>query len=270
MSHSLAHTLVLIGAGGVATQLGIALQQKGFCIRQVYSRTETAARSLGEKLGVPFTTSLQAHPQADIYLVAVSDDALPEVIPAVTAGQADALYIHTAGSVPMEVWKGYAARCGVLYPLQSLSKSITPDFSTLPFFIEANNPADAELLKELAATLSTHVYTATSEQRKWIHLSAVFACNFTNHLYAVAAKLMQEHGLPFEALLPLIDETARKVHTLPPVVSQTGPAAREDRQVMQKQIQLLASDKELAGLYERLSAHIIEYAHLYNNQTTKQ
>ena len=128
----------------------------------------------------------------------------------------DSLFVHTAGSVPMSVWQGYANHYGVFYPMQTFSKKREVDFKEIPFFIESSEPKYVELLKEIAATMSQRVYEADSEQRKSLHLAAVFTCNFTNHMYALAADLLEKYQLPFEVMLPLIDETARKVHELPP------------------------------------------------------
>lgn len=250
--------IVLVGAGNVATHLGIALQHAGWEIVQVYSRTEVSAQALAVRLGVPGITSLQdICPDADVYMVMVKDAALSGILPELVKGRKDALFVHTAGSMPMDVWRGYALRYGVLYPMQTFSKSRDMDFTTVSFFIEANNQADAELLKMMAGTLGPKVYEATSEQRMYLHMAAVFACNFTNHMYALSAHLLEKNGLPFEAMLPLIDETARKVRELRPEAAQTGPAIRHDRNVMDKHLDLLASEPRLQELYGMISDSIM-------------
>lgn len=251
----------MLGAGNVATHLGMALVQAGYEVVQVYSRTEASASALAGRLHCPYVTRLEeVASEAGLYIVSVKDSALDEVASALSGLNPDALFVHTTGSMPMDVWKGRARRYGVLYPMQTFSKERAVDFSTVPFFIEAGAPADAEVLRGLALRLGGMVYEATSEQRRYLHLSAVFACNFTNHLYAVAHRLLADHGLPFEALLPLIDETARKVHCLSPVQAQTGPAVRADENVMQAHRALLAGNPRLASLYEALSRDIHEYA----------
>lgn len=250
--------IVLVGAGNVATHLGIALQHAGWEIVQVYSRTEVSAQTLAVRLGVPGITSLQdICPDADVYMVMVKDAALNGILPELVKGRKDALFVHTAGSMPMGIWRGYALRYGVLYPMQTFSKSRDMDFTTVSFFIEANNQADAELLKMMAGTLGPKVYEATSEQRMYLHMAAVFACNFTNHMYALSAHLLEKNGLPFEAMLPLIDETARKVRELRPEAAQTGPAIRHDRNVMDKHLDLLASEPRLQELYGMISDSIM-------------
>lgn len=249
--------IVLIGAGNVATHLGRGLQEAGWEVAQVYSRTEASASELAGGLGVPFVTSLdKVYTDADIYLVMVKDAALQELIPAVVKGREEALFVHTAGSMPMDVWQDCACRYGVLYPMQTFSKSREVDFASVSFFVEANGEPELEVLKELAASLSDKVYEATSAQRTYLHMAAVFACNFANHMYALSARLLEKNGLPFGAMLPLIDETARKVHELHPKNAQTGPAVRKDENVMNKHLEMLAEEPELREIYKMISNSI--------------
>ena len=249
--------IVLIGAGNVATHLGLELKRKGFQVVQVFSRTEKSASELAGLLDVSYTTSLNAVVcDADIYVVALKDAAFQEQLPYIIKGREEALFVHTAGSLPMDVWKGHVPRYGVLYPMQTFSKSREIDFDKVSFFVEANTSGDLLLLKEIAGELSPKVYEATSEQRKYLHLSAVFACNFANHMYALSASLLKQYNLPFEAMLPLIDETARKVHELSPQEAQTGPAARGDMNVMSAHLELLADEPVYRELYEKISDSI--------------
>lgn len=197
--------------------------------------------------------------KADVYLVMLKDAVLDNVLPKLVKRNPKALFIHTAGSVPMDIWKGLAVRYGVLYPMQTFSKSRAVDFEQVHFFVEANSAPDLELMKDLANHLSSKVFEASSEQRKYLHLSAVFACNFTNHMYAICNKLLQEHGLPFSSMFPLIDETARKIHYIDPVDAQTGPAQRYDTNVMLRQEQLLTSDPQVAEIYHLISENIHAY-----------
>ncbi|MDM8153109.1 Rossmann-like and DUF2520 domain-containing protein [Bacteroides gallinaceum] len=259
--------VALIGAGNVATHLGQALCEAGYRISQVFSRTEASASVLSEKLACPYTTDIKGvTSEADLYLVSIKDSALAEVIPSLTSLNPKALFAHTAGSMPMDVWRGEAEHYGVLYPMQTFSKDRVLDFATVPFFIEGSGREEVDALKALAERIGGRVYEATSEQRKYLHIAAVFACNFTNHLYAVAHHLLASQGLPFEAMLPLIDETARKVHELEPVKAQTGPAQRYDENVIGKHLQMLADESELAEIYERMSRDIHRYALNLNNQ----
>ena len=249
--------IVLIGAGNVATHLGMALQAKGCEIVQVYSRTESSASELAECLQVPYTISLEdVSVDADLYIVAVKDAVLQELIPSVVKGREDALFVHTAGSIPMSVWEGHALRHGVLYPMQTFSKAREVDFASVSFFVEANGDSDLMMLKTMASALSPKVYEATSDQRTSLHMAAVFACNFTNHMYALSVRLLEKNGLPFDAMLPLIDETARKVHELHPLDAQTGPAVRRDENVMGKHLTMLTDEPEIKEIYKMISDSI--------------
>lgn len=250
--------IVFIGAGNLATNLAKALYRKGFRIVQVYSRTEDSARRLAEEVEAEFTT----HPEdinsfARLYIVSLKDSAVAELLPAIVAGKRkEALMVHTAGSIPMSIWEGHAEHYGVFYPMQTFSKQREVDFREIPFFIEASTPEDTELLKAIAATLSERVYEATSEQRKSLHLAAVFTCNFTNHMYTLAAELLEKYNLPFDVMLPLIDETARKVHELSPKAAQTGPAIRYDENVINNHLAMLSDDPGMQQLYELISRSI--------------
>ena len=249
--------IVMVGAGNLATHLARALDEQGFRIRQVYSRTREAASELATQVGADYTTRIEAlHKHAHIYICALKDDALLQLIPTLTKCNPDALWLHTAGSIPMGVWQNYADRHGVFYPLQTFSKHREVDFKEIPLFVEANNEDDRTLIDLLAHSLTDKVYHASSEGRKQLHLAAVFACNFTNHLYALADELLSKWGLPFEAILPLIDETAKKVHQLKPHEAQTGPAVRHDNEVMEKQRQMLADMPDVQQIYNMLSESI--------------
>ncbi len=252
--------VVLVGAGNVATHLGPALCDAGYEVVQVFSRTEASASALAGKLHCPYTTRLDmVNPEADMYIVSVKDSALEKVIPPLVSRHPDAFFVHTAGSMPMNVWKGLAWHYGVLYPMQTFSKGRGVDFSTVPFFVEGSGKEEMETLKILAGQLGGKAYEATSEQRRYLHVAAVFACNFANHMYAVAEHLLALHGLPFGAMLPLIDETARKVHELSPLEAQTGPARRYDENVINRHLSMLADEPELAELYELISKNIHKF-----------
>lgn len=249
--------VVFIGAGNLATNLAVALYRKGFRVVQIYSRTEESARTLAQAVEADYTTSLSGvSTDAQLYVVSVKDDALTELLPQLTAGREKALWVHTAGSIPMDIWQGHAERYGVFYPLQTFSKRRLVDFREIPIFVEGRTEEDVRFLKQIASALSHKVLEATSEQRRNLHLAAVFTCNFTNHMYALAERLLQKHDQPFDVLLPLIDETARKVHELSPRLAQTGPAVRYDMGVMDKHLDMLADEPEMQQLYRLLSDDI--------------
>ena len=253
-------SIVLIGAGNVATHLGRAFHEAECRIKMIYSRTQESARTLAESIGCPYTTDITSvDSEADIYIVSLKDSVLEEILPELVKCNRNALFVHTAGSVSIGIWKGLTDRYGVLYPMQTFSKQRKVDFENVHFFVEANTKADAEILIRTASLVSSHVFEASSEQRKYLHISAVFACNFANHMYSICEHLLSSHGLPFSAMLPLIDETAEKVHHLTPVSAQTGPAQRNDRNIMDSHLSMLKDEPEIAELYRRISESIHKF-----------
>lgn len=228
--------IAIIGRGRVATHMGKALLKAGHRVVSVNSRT---------------LKELPLH--ADAYIIAVKDSALQEVISKVTKGRETQLFIHTAGSMPLSVFDGYTLHGGVLYPMQTFSMEREVDFREIPLFIEGT---DARI-KVIAESLSEHVYELSTADRRYLHLAAVFACNFVNHCYTLAADVLAQKGLPFDVMLPLVDETARKVHELHPRAAQTGPAIRGDQNVMNAQAALL--DTPERAIYELLSQSIQEH-----------
>ena len=186
----------------------------------------------------------------------MKDSVLQDFLPLLVNGREDALFVHTAGSIPLSIWNGIAQRGGVLYPMQTFSKNRNVDFAQIPCFIEACNKKDESILCDLVSKLSQKVIVLNSEKRKYLHLSAVFACNFTNYMYNITAQILERHGIPFNVMLSLIDETAAKVHELSPINAQTGPAARYDEDVMKRQVELLAENPEWQDLYKRISNNI--------------
>ena len=250
-------SIAFVGAGNLATNLAVALYKKGFRLVQVYSRTEESARTLAQAVEASYTTDLnEVVTDAQLYVVSLKDDAFLELLPRMVEGREKGLWVHTAGSIPLHVWQGKAERFGVFYPMQTFSKARLVDFREIPVFVESNSGADTRFLKDIAAALSGRVYECTSEERQSLHLAAVFACNFTNHMYALTSRLLEKYNLPFEVMLPLIDETARKVHAMSPQEAQTGPAVRYDRQVIDKHVAMLADEPEMQRIYRLVSESI--------------
>ena len=250
--------VVIIGAGNLATRVSLELHNKGVEILQVYSRTVTSALTLARMLGCNYVTkSEKIIPDADIYLISVSDMAVTELLTKVNFN--NKLVAHTAGSIPLNELKEFSENYGVFYPLQTFSKFRDVNFSKIPFCIEANNKENEELLVELASMISKDVRVINSEQRKQLHLAAVFASNFVNHMYAVASELIQDKDLPFDILLPLITETASKVKSMTPRAAQTGPALRLDRNIMQEHLTMLNGNPKLKKLYTQVSESINDY-----------
>lgn len=249
--------VVLIGAGNLATQLGLALHEKNIQVKQVYSRTLVSAKTLAEKLNAGHTTDLsKLETDADLYVIAVKDSSIQEILENLPTE--DGLIVHTAGSVPMKILEGFSVNYGVFYPLQTFSKDRKVDFFNIPVCIEANHPSNLVKLQELAGKLSGTVRQINSEERKTLHLAAVFVNNFVNHFYAIGADLLHGKKMGFDLLKPLIKETAAKIENLNPIVSQTGPARRNDQNVIQSHLKLLEDKPEYRKIYSFVSESIFQ------------
>ena len=253
---------VIIGSGNLATHLSLALKASGMPISQVYSRTEEHACELADKLGCPFTAQVdEVLTDADLYIVSVNDDAISGVAVRLCKARPQGIFIHTAGSVPMGVFRPYGVHHGVLYPMQTFSKNRPVDFRTVPCFIEASDAPTLELIRDIASKISDNVIPADSEKRRKLHLAAVLACNLSNHCYRLAERVLEEEQIDFRLFLPLIQETARKVTVMSPREAQTGPMVRYDLGVMAAQISLL-HDERTRQIYRLMAESIHEDAHL--------
>ena len=231
--------IIIIGQGNVACNLEAAFRRNNVFVEMVSSYE-----------------NLDTIPQnADAYIYAVRDSALAEVISKVHTPPR-ALHIHNSGTVPISVFGEDKPHCGILYPFQTLSKEhILEDFSIVPVFIEARGIDDVSALYTLALTITPHIYEASQEDRERLHVAGVFANNFSNLMYTIAKDILADTHIPFSALLPLIDETAAKVHSLTPKEAQTGPAKRHDKAVMEHQEALLKKN-EYREIYKLLSSLI--------------
>lgn len=250
------YKIVCIGAGNLATNLAKAAVGAGHNVAQVYSRTIESAKTLADKIGSAYTNELDnICDDADIYIVAVKDNALRDVSDKLRERVGDKLIIHTAGSMPINVISGN--RRGVLYPMQTFSKQKEVDFTIIPCFIESETNDDLIILKDFAESMSDRVYEMTSSDRMYLHLAAVFCCNFANRCYSIGAELLKNHGnIPFEVMLPLINETANKLRVLSPHEAQTGPAVRWDSNVIEKHLNLLSDHKTTQDIYNIMSISI--------------
>ena len=247
--------IVLIGSGNVAFHLAKAFTEAQIPISQIFGRNTTELQKISDQFSIPFSTETLA--DADLYIISVSDSSIAEVSALIK--NENALVAHTSGSVSREALNGNY-RKSVFYPLQTFSKSKNLDYSKIPFFIDAENENDEEILKNLASKISKNVMLANDEKRKYIHLTAVFACNFVNHLYARAKEISDSQGIPFDYFLPLIDETTQKIHELEPKLAQTGPAIRNDEKVLKLHESLL-TDEEKLKIYKTLNESIKKMYH---------
>lgn len=247
--------VVFIGSGSVATHLALALKAKGVTISQVYSRTKINAATLAEKLNTSYTTDLsEIYDKADIYFYALNDASFRNTLKSFDLP--DAIHVHTGGSIPMSEFDGIARKYGVFYPLQTFSKEKEVDFSQIPICIEANNGDVQQKLLDLANLLNSKTYLISSEQRKKLHLAAVFACNFSNYMYDISSQILEEIGVGFDILKPLIMETALKVQSVTPYKGQTGPAVRFDDKIITNHLNMLKNRRDLKKIYKILSKDI--------------
>ncbi|MBR1733282.1 MAG: DUF2520 domain-containing protein [Alloprevotella sp.] len=262
--------VTLVGAGNVASHFAPALVAAGFSVVAVWSRTKSHAESVAAKVGATaFSGRLSSLPVADIYIICVRDDAIPAVAAELCPLHPDALFLHTAGSVPMNVLgRAGASRFGVLYPLQTFSAEKALSFRNVPLFVEGCDVGTQRDVRRMAATLSRRVRLLDSRSRRHVHLAAVFACNFVNHCYALAAEEMAEGGLPYSWLMPLIGETARKVRAGHPATLQTGPAVRGDTRILERQEAMLRQP-ETRAVYEAMSSSIGRVARKWKKMEKK-
>ena len=229
--------IVIIGKGNVATNLDYAFRKKGVACQMVSSRD-----------------GLDQLPAANVYIYSVKDEALAEVV-AQVQGKEKSLHLHTSGTMPITVFGADKPHAGIFYPFQTFSKArLIEDFSTVPVFFEARGIDDISAVYSLALTITSHVYEASQPDRERLHVAGVFTNNFTNLMYTMAAELLKSTHIPFSALLPLIDETAAKIHSMAPRDAQTGPARRGDENVMSHHMQLLSEEQR--EIYRLLSEAI--------------
>lgn len=227
------HTVTVVGRGNVGIHLA-----KAFNVEAVNSRT------------------LEGLPEySDVIIIAVKDDAIAEVASRLK-GKCGIL-CHTSGSIPIDVLTGCAPHIGVLYPMQTFSKNVELDYSSIPFFAEASDSDTEKCLAALASTVSDKVCHADSAGRKRLHIAAVFACNFANHLVAIADSLLHEDGLDYRVLLPLLHQTVDKLDRVSPHEAQTGPASRHDLGVINSHLSMLSRHPDYQRLYRLLSDSII-------------
>ena len=257
MERGVRKRIAIIGAGNVATHLAQALSKSSDII-QIYSRNIDNAQSLVAHIAnaeaIDDITNLRE--DVDVYIVSVKDDAIAGIVGAIPEKCKGGLWVHTSGSVPMSVFADGAMECyGVLYPLQTFSRNVNVNVSEIPFFVEGNNAKVEDAIKELTLSMSPIVKCADSEMRRRIHIAAVYACNFANHMWTLADEVLKDGGLSFDVLLPLLKVSLEKVAQVAPFEAQTGPAKRGDVEVMNKHLELL--DNEKAEIYKLLSQSIM-------------
>lgn len=257
-------SIVFIGAGNVATHLAPAMERAGIgCVVQVYSRAMRSAQALASRLysATAVCEAEAVNGRADVYVVSLADHAVGGIVERLPHN--NALWIHTSGSLPIGALSRLTDRVGVLYPLQTFSKNVYVDMSHVPLFVEGCTPEVAAMVREMAERLSTTVRYANGDLRRRMHIAAVFACNFTNHMFTVADDLLRKDGLSLEVLHPLLNETVRKALEGCPADGQTGPAVRGDMSIVEKHASMLPDD--IAAMYRMISMSIYNRHHNEQN-----
>jgi predicted short-subunit dehydrogenase-like oxidoreductase (DUF2520 family) len=249
-----------IGSGNLAWHLAPALDNMGYVVREVYSPNPNHAEALTERLyqaevkaTLDFSTS-----DSKVFIMAVSDDAIADIAREIILPE-DAILVHTSGSQPISQIQ-YAAtqHLGVFYPLQTFSKSKKVDFKDIPIFIESYTEEAEQALMQIAKSISKEVRKIGSEERKALHVAAVFASNFSNHMLTIAKEIMRQNSLDYDWLKPLITETINKSMYMGPEEAQTGPAKRADLNVLDTHLEFLKEQQSIAEIYKVISQHIID------------
>ncbi len=249
--------VIFIGAGNVSTSLASAFSNAGWSIVQVYSRTIDSAATLAKLYNSNAISNLSEIERfADLYIIAVPDSSISEIIDSIPS--VNGVVVHTSGSTPLLVLSTFKSKgIGVFYPFQTFSRSRIVDLSNVPIFVEAGSDDVLNFLTDIGKELSRNVSYLNSEKRLLLHLSGVFACNFTNHILALTYRVAYENGIDFKVLQPLVEETVVKAFTTNPKDVQTGPAIRNDIVTMEKHSAILGNlDEQLQRIYNELSLSI--------------
>ena len=247
--------ITFIGSGNVASQLARAFDLAGHRINQVISRNEAEGKELAKKYAAYFDINPEkVYDDSDFIFLTVPDRAIEQVIRQIKAE--GPVFMHCAGSCSLNSISLNKKRTGVFYPLQTLTKGRIIDFYKVPVFIEASDMDTFQKIWDLADSVSNTVKQLDSEKRLYLHLAAVFANNFTNHMLSQSEIVMKLKDLPLAWLQPLVEETVKKAFELGPRNSQTGPAVRNDELTMEKHLEMLDSNEELKHLYALISNDI--------------
>lgn len=259
-------TVSIVGAGNLAWHLVNVFEDNNIRVAEVFSRTKKKAEGITGylydvkiKIDLDFTKS-----PSDIFILAVADDAISEVASKISLPP-NAILVHTSGAKGLKdllpcLEKNYDVKLGIFYPLMTFTKGLKVDFSSVPLCVEGENESVYRQLEELANKISNRVLKVSSEQRSVLHVSAIFSCNFTNHLWALSKEIVEEEGLDFNILKPLIQETFKKAMKAEhPSDVQTGPAIREDNDTLQKHKNILKDDSDLLNVYNSLTKSIQDW-----------
>ncbi len=252
------YNLSFAGAGRVAGALCREMYSRGIYIQHIVSESKSSAKPLADECNASWSDSLVFDDKTDIIIVAVPDHKLNRVLKNIKCTE-DTLVAHTAGSFGLEVFPSRFKNTGVFYPLQTFTNNRKILFNDLPFFIEASNSQMETILKNLVESLGGKIYIVDKENRRLLHLAAVFVCNFVNHMLTAGKEIVSKTGLSYEVLEPLIMETILKARELGPDQSQTGPAVRNDKNTIVKHMDLLSFSPQLKKIYKEVTESIIKH-----------
>jgi predicted short-subunit dehydrogenase-like oxidoreductase (DUF2520 family) len=252
------HNISFAGAGKVATALSRKIYEAGIKVDLIVSATEENGRPLAESCKASWSSILEFPSSTGIIIVAVPDHRLRSVLENLRC-QPDTLVVHTAGSIGLDVFPEHLKRKGVFYPLQTFSKERKFDFKDIPLLLESSDIQSSAILEELASSIGGKARYVNTEQRLMIHLAAVFICNFTNHMLTAGKQVSEKAGVPFEIFLPLLKETVSKAMDIGPEKSQTGPAVRNDKNTIDKHMELLSFSPEMKKIYKEITLSIINF-----------
>jgi predicted short-subunit dehydrogenase-like oxidoreductase (DUF2520 family) len=252
------HNISFAGAGRVASALGKRISQKGIKIDLIVSLTEVRGRKLAEECNASWSADLAFPSSTNMVIVAVPDHNLKAVLGNIRCSPGT-LLVHTAGSFGIDIFPDNITHKGVFYPLQTFSAGRNVDFEGLPFLLESSDRQSSDTLRDLASAVGGKCSFVSADQRIMVHLAAVFICNFTNHMLTLGKQISVREGVPFDMFYPLVQETLSKAMDLGPEKSQTGPAVRNDRNTIEKHLELLSFSPELQQTYREITMSIINY-----------
>ena len=259
------YSINIIGSGNVAHHLSKAFADVGCKICGIWNRHHEKAVSMANCYGASSPKNLKDLPFADFWIICVKDDAIREVAKVVSCIMPrESILLHSSGSTSIAIFDGLHENSGVLYPLQTFSKDIKLDISDIPFFIEGTNEISTGKIRNLVSRIAKNIEYMPSDKRKYLHLAAVFACNFTNFCYSVAQDILASNEINKDFLLPLIDQTANKMHFMDALSAQTGPAVRFDEKTIGRHLEIVP--EQYKKIYIEISKHIHALQKARNNR----
>jgi predicted short-subunit dehydrogenase-like oxidoreductase (DUF2520 family) len=253
-----ANTVTLVGAGNVAWHLAHTFSERGIRINKIINRSAESASRIASETETKYTTDFGvSNSDSDFTILAIDDSYIEKTLGKINC--ADTIVLHTSGSTGMDIFNNRAQRFGVFYPVQSFTKNKKINFSNVPVCIEASDKVTLEKLHGLASIITNHVHHMNSEQRRVVHLAGVMANNFTNHILALTFDILETHAIDRKIIVPLIEETFNKIKYLEPKVAQTGPARRNNMEIIRKHLKVIEGEPAMKNLYNAISESIIAY-----------